>query len=203
MPFAYCNSYKTALKLVILPVIYFIMYNSIDFNGVFWTNHLNALLLKQQMSFRQDWCRLAKARVDWRSILAPCIGNTRLGMTKEGWERENATDPVNSYISLWDIRPAGQFSKFSIQTQTSDGRLKTIGGDAWRVHLTGPSSIAPTVFDLSNGTYEVVFLAIEPGMYRAEIMLDYTLCDGLRDPPDDWFKIGMCLHSCYFQVTFL
>ena len=189
--------YKRLLQLIIFCLVCITMFSFFDFNDVFWTGRCinswyNTFATKQQRHFRENWCRQSQARTDWKSVLAPCIGNTRLGMTKEGWGRENATDAINSYISLWDIRPAGEYSRFSIQTQTSDGRLKTIGGDAWRVHLTGPSSIAPTVFDHGNGTYEVLFLVLEPGLYRAEIMLDYTLCDGLRDPPVDWFKIGKC-----------
>lgn len=70
--------------------------------------------------------------------------------------------------------------------------LKTFGGDAWRVYIRqGPSSLAPQVWDHGNGLYEVVFLAMEPGDYSAQITLDFTLCDGLRDPPVDWFVKGL------------
>lgn len=74
---------------------------------------------------------------------------------------------------------------------TKNGHIKSFGGDAWRVYIKqGPASIAPQVWDLGNGMYEVVFLAMEPGNYSAQITLDFTLCDGLRDPPVDWFIIG-------------
>lgn len=74
---------------------------------------------------------------------------------------------------------------------TSNRKLKTIGGDSWRVYIrVGPSSIAPVVFDLNNGLYEVLFLVLEPGSYTAQIWLDYTLCDGFRDPPENWFRKG-------------
>lgn len=70
--------------------------------------------------------------------------------------------------------------------------LKTFGGDAWRVYIRqGPSSLAPQVWDHGNGLYEVAFLAMEPGDYSAQITLDFTLCDGLRDPPADWFVKGL------------
>ena len=70
--------------------------------------------------------------------------------------------------------------------------LKTFGGDAWRVYIRqGPSSLAPQVWDHGNGLYEVVFLAMEPGDYSAQITLDFTLCDGLRDPPVEWFVKGL------------
>ena len=31
---------------------------------------------------------------------------------------------------------------------------------------------------------------MEPGEYKINMILDYTLCDGLIDPPMDWFKNG-------------
>ena len=46
------------------------------------------------------------------------------------------------------------------------------------------------VVDHDDGTYEVVFLALKPGNYSAQVFLDYTLCDGLRDPPGDWYIKG-------------
>ena len=46
------------------------------------------------------------------------------------------------------------------------------------------------VFDLKNGVYEVMFLVLEPGSYNAQVWLDYTLCDGVREPPHDWFIKG-------------
>ena len=72
----------------------------------------------------------------------------------------------------------------------------------------GPASLAPQVWDLGNGLYEVMFLAMEPGHYSAQITLDFTLCDGLREPPVDWFitglgehKIWKCLRcNCIFSI---
>ncbi|KAL9979520.1 hypothetical protein ACROYT_G017195 [Oculina patagonica] len=85
----------------------------------------------------------------------------------------------------------GEFSRFFIQSVTSYGLLKRFGGDSWRVYIRkGPASLAPMVIDHNNGTYEVVFLALEPGNYSAQVFLDYTLCDGFRDPPQDWFING-------------
>lgn len=86
----------------------------------------------------------------------------------------------------------GHFSRFYIQSVTKDGRIKTSGGDAWRIYVRqGPASLAPQVWDLNNGMYEVVFLVMEPGTYTAQITLDFTLCDGLREPPVDWFIRGL------------
>ena len=86
----------------------------------------------------------------------------------------------------------GHFSRFFIQSVTKNGVMKGFGGDAWRVYMRqGPASLAPQVWDHDNGQYEVLFLPIEPGNYSAQIILDFTLCNGLREPPVDWFIRGM------------
>ena len=138
--------------------------------------------------FKRDWCRIRRLRVDWERILEPCRGKT--AWREKQLEAALLTDAENSYVSLWDIRPAGEFSRFSIQSQTAAGQLKTFGGDSWRVHVNGPVSVAGTVFDLMNGTYEVVFLPTVPGEYQLDVMLDHSLCTGLTDPPPHWFVAG-------------
>lgn len=140
--------------------------------------------------FLTHWCRQRRSRLDWEAMLSPCEHKIDWNSSRD---KENATDPSSSYISLWDIRPVGEYSRFSIQSQTRESRSKTHGGDSWRVHLKGPSSISPTVFDHGNGTYEVLFLAMEAGVYTASIILDFTLCDGFKDPPSDWFVTGKFL----------
>ncbi|EDO28046.1 predicted protein [Nematostella vectensis] len=55
------------------------------------------------------------------------------------------------------------FSPFNFLTR--NGMKKLIGGDAWRVHLTGPASFAPTVIDNEDGTYDILFVPMEPGKY--------------------------------------
>ena len=88
----------------------------------------------------------------------------------------------------------GHFSRFFIQSVTKEGIHKNFGGDAWRVYIReGPASLAPQVLDHDDGVYEVVFLVMEPGNYSAQITLDFTLCDGLRDPPEDWIIKGLGL----------
>ena len=140
--------------------------------------------------FMTQWCRIRRARVDWEQLLKPCKGNLAWGSKLPGWEPEYRTDPDESYISLWDIRPCGEFSRLSIRTLTRHGLDKKIGGDSWRVQLKGPASVAGTVFDHMNGTYEVLFLITEPGDYQVEAILDHSLCDGFTDPPPNWFVVG-------------
>ena len=141
--------------------------------------------------FKRHWCRMQRARLEWKDVLGPCLNSTaweepdkvRLGINQ-------ITDPSKSFISHWDIRNAGEYSRFLIQTVSTSDIAKTVGGDSWRVHIHGPSSLAPTVLDLSNGTYEVLFLIIEDGYYEAKIFLDYSLCHGFKDPPPYWFRKG-------------
>ena len=141
--------------------------------------------------FGRDWCRLRRVATDWELVSSPCRGMTKFSVSLPGWGLENRTDPVQSYIPIMDIKPAGDFSRFSIQSQTSNGQPKTVGGDDWRVFIWGPTALAPTVIDHENGTYEVLFLILEPGTYHASVVLDYSLCDGMKNPPDYWFMLGM------------
>ena len=140
--------------------------------------------------FRHDWLRQRRARVDWKNIIRPCADNMAWGLVKNHWGKSNRSNATTSDIIFQDIRPAGEFSKIFIQSKTSDNRRKLIGGDTWRVYVRGPTSIAATVFDHNNGTYEALFLITEPGVYQLMIYLDYSLCDGFKDPPRDWFIIG-------------
>ena len=129
--------------------------------------------------------------MDWKSILKPCINNTKWGLEKKYWGKENRSSARTSEVVYQDIRPAGEFSKMIfIQSKTADNRTKLIGGDSWRVHLHGPSSLGATVFDHENGTYEILFLIMEPGNYQVIIFLDFSLCDGLKEPPANWFIKG-------------
>ncbi|KAK3720927.1 hypothetical protein QZH41_014534, partial [Actinostola sp. cb2023] len=138
------------------------------------------------LNYHNDWCVLQNWRINWENMLKPCDG-------KISWQKRNVysdlrTDASKSYIKKMDLKPAGAFSRFWIQSIDVKGRPKLFGGDSWRVYVRqGPSSVAPIVLDNNNGIYEVVVLMMEPGSYKATIVLDYTLCDGLREPPDNWF----------------
>ena len=83
-----------------------------------------------------------------------------------------ATSPETSEIFGVEIRPAGEYSRFF---RTHNAQKKTIGGDSWRVHLDGPSYLAGTVFDLNDGVYEVLFLIMEPGAYKIDMIEGKTV----------------------------
>lgn len=152
---------------------------------------------RTRAEFLKHWCRERHARLDWEAMLSPCADQIAWNSPRS---KEDATDPNTSIISLWDIRPVGEYSRFSIRSQTVEGHPKRRGGDTWRVVLRGPSSISPTVIDHKNGTYEALFLVMEAGVYIMNITLDFTLCKGFLDPPVDWFIVGKSLLSFSAQT---
>ncbi|XP_046864447.1 uncharacterized protein LOC124458480 [Xenia sp. Carnegie-2017] len=142
------------------------------------------------LDFSNQWSRIHKARTDWQSILKPCKDQLIWGTHKSGWGEFNRSSGKNSSIGYMDIRPSGQFSRIFIESRNANGDLKTIGGDNWIVYFIGPSNVAATVFDHENGTYEAIALLMEAGTYTVQAYLEYSLCDGLRDPPSNWFILG-------------
>lgn len=95
------------------------------------------------------------------------------------------------FILGLDVEKTGVFNKLAVQTRTSDGRNKIEGGDTWRIFIRGADMITPYVSDLNNGVYESKFIALQPGHYKAEIVLESTMCEAFKDPPQDWLKRGM------------
>ena len=144
----------------------------------------------QQSKFLYHWLRMHQARTDWQTILKPCSDQVAWGTIKKGWDKENRSSAKHSYITFMDVQPAGQFSRIFFQTRNARGQDKTMGGDFWRVYFTGPANVSAMIFDHQNGTYEAMALIMEPGNYMVRVILDYTLCDGLRDPPKNWFRAG-------------
>jgi hypothetical protein len=169
------------LKLLTVAVLVFLLKRT----EIFINPKLEAL--EDFQIFMKDWCRVRQARSNIESVLGPCKKQIKWTYEQSGI-RTNAS---TSFVSHWHLKPAGQFSRFFIQAVSSERNLKTTGGDWWRILIhSSVASLRPTVFDLGNGSYEVVFLIVEPGIYHVDITLDYTLCDGFRDPPKDWFILG-------------
>ena len=179
-PIVFCFILLVSYTLVFTPLI-----DHLPFPSLTKTNKAN-----KYDDFRREWVRQRRARMDWQAIINPCYDNMDWGKVKAGWEKPNRTNASTSEIIFQDIRPAGEYSKIFIQSKTSDNITKVIGGDFWRVYVRGPANIAATLFDHNNGTYEALFLIMEPGIYQLLIYLDYSLCDGFRDPPRDWFIQG-------------
>lgn len=141
--------------------------------------------------FKVNWCRQRKWRLDWRSLKKPCQDLRYRRLTGKQYQAFSTSLSLSEIFEV-EIRPAGEYSRFFVQSRTHNAQKKTIGGDSWRVYLEGPSYLAGTVFDHNDGTYEVLFLIKEPGVYKINMILDYTLCDGLIDPPIDWFQNAHC-----------
>ncbi|XP_022778069.1 uncharacterized protein LOC111319553 [Stylophora pistillata] len=178
---------KLWLSAVALHLFYFQYFNNSGGNSFYLEN--TPKISHQVESFQESWCRIHRARVNLDQILSPCFHNISWNGPSPT-NRELQTDAARSMISFFGIRPAGQFSRFSIQTKTRKGKLKHIGGDSWRVLLRGPATVSPTMFDHRNGTYEFLFLVMDPGVYMLDITLDYSLCEGYREPPKNWFIVG-------------
>lgn len=144
-------------------------------------------------NFTHHWLRLNQARTNWQAILRPCKDQQSWVTVRQGWTNDKRSSASESFISHMDIQRSGHFSRIFIQSQTAKGKPKTFGGDSWRVYITGPANIAAHVFDHENGTYEAIALIMEAGKYTVHAYLDYSLCDGLRDPPKNWFNLGAFL----------
>ena len=149
--------------------------------------------------FEKNWCRQRTLRTDWRTYTHSCPSYTR-HWAFDVWSDDFKTHPNLSYISGAEINPAGHFSKIYIQSVTVLNRTKTFGGDAWRMTVNGPADLVASVHDMENGTYQAMFLPMEPGTYSLKIVLDFTLCHGLKNPPPDWFSRGEVIWSHYFHV---
>ena len=114
----------------------------------------------------------------------------------------NLRNKIRLFLNLTGLhfKKTGEFSKLGIQSRTGDGHNKNIGGDTWRVFIRGADSITPFVSDLNNGVYEAKFIALNPGFYKAEIVLQSTLCEAFKDPPQDWLKRGLWFRSSHSEL---
>ena len=165
-----------------------IILNTIKVYGQLYLDNQGQNYIRSQDNFEKELCRERWHRLDWEYILRPCLGRTKFGSNM--LPSSLATDPIMSRVINMEIQKAGEYSKFTIQTVDQFGLIKTLGGDTWRVLITGPSSLQPVVHDMGNGVYEVPFLIIEPGLYTAHVFLEGTLCSQYVDPPSDWFIKG-------------
>lgn len=172
----------TLLSIIIL--IYFILCS--DAKKSLENERLN--YRKNVVEFKLAWCQMRMHRYDWKNVIGHCLKHVLWNAAP--LDEKLQTRASKSYVKQLDIKPAGFFSKIYIQSVSVMNVNKTIGGDSWRVDVRGPSNMAATVYDKNNGLYEAVFLLEEPGLYRAEIILDYSLCEGFKDPPLDWFVRG-------------
>ena len=72
----------------------------------------------ESVRFQRDWCRMQNWRVDWKQMLLPCVDQM-------AWDKRQAnsyqrTDAKTSYITGWDIKPAGEYIMV-IENETNHG----------------------------------------------------------------------------------
>eukprot|EP00112_Aurelia_sp_Birch-Aquarium-sp1_P022104 Seg6118.2 transcript_id=Seg6118.2/GoldUCD/mRNA.D3Y31 product="hypothetical protein" protein_id=Seg6118.2/GoldUCD/D3Y31 len=163
--------------------------------------HLN--LLKTQPKYlrwessrlqnRQSWSEAPEFTFlfNWRRILAHCQNDTVwLDEPARTKRRALRTSANRTEIVFQVLNSYGEYSIIVIQTYTASGQKKNIGGDSWRATLRGTLSKLVFVFDKLDGTYELRFRIFEPGNYSVDLVLEHSICDGLRDPPFGWFAKG-------------
>lgn len=134
-------------------------------------------------TFQKAVCQQRWAQMDWLTILRPCRYKMEYGRKIEEGEK---TSTKWSHTLGLKFEKTGEFSKIALQSRKSDGRNKKNGGDTWRIFIRGKDNITPFISDLNNGVYEADFIAISPGFYKVEIVLESTLCQAYQDPPQDW-----------------
>lgn len=141
-----------------------------------------------EADFLRTWARIQRSQLDVNELLGPCKHCTVNECTqRDSYQR---TDVKASCISDQIIQPSGDFSRVFIKTKNASGYYRMSGGDGWQVYLKGPSVLTATVFDLRNGTYEVVFLPVVPGKYKLYANLIYTTCLGISKPPETHKSLG-------------
>ena len=84
------------------------------------------------------------------------------------FQKVDRTCEKRSFISKWDIKPAGEFSTVILQTMFINNTQKKSGGDFWRVKVTGNSSVPVMKSDLGDGSYEFKFLTMVTGQHKLE-----------------------------------
>lgn len=143
----------------------------------------------QKMFFLKYWNLQHEMRFNFSKIIEPCKNDMKWRPYHVERTPYMITSANYTKTSL-HINSAGQYSRLLIETYSLMNTRKYIGGDSWRIFIKGNSSVPITLIDNLDGTYEVSFLIVEPGQYFVEIHLDYTLCDGLKDPPENFFSQG-------------
>lgn len=146
---------------------------------------------RKKKLFLQSWTKMFASKLDYEYYNHICSPFEWKANQAVPWsEQKERTDFSYGTFLRWDINPAMEFSSFILQTRYPNASHKYEGGDHWRVNVKGPSSVPVMKRDLRNGSYEFTFLPMLPGTYRIFMTLEYTLCAGLKDPPQDWFVRG-------------
>ena len=141
-----------------------------------------------EADFLRTWAKVQRTQLDVGELLGSC--KTCVDGKCQTPGPYQKTSVGKSYIYGEVLQPSGDFSRVFIKTRNGTGFYRDSGGDGWQVYLKGPSILTANVFDLGNGTYEVVFLPVVPGKYRLYANLIYTACIGIRNPPETHKRLG-------------
>ena len=147
-----------------------------------------------EANFLRTWARVQRAQLDVDELLGSCKKcSENKCKNQDPYQR---TDVKASSIYGQVFQASGDFSRVFIKTRNATGFYRTSGGDGWQVYLKGPSVLTASVFDLGNGTYEVVFLPVVPGEYKLYANLIYTACIGIKKPPETHRSLGRWIVKC-------
>ena len=180
----------------IFTLICFILTLSIVFNSnkelhIIFKYPFRFSLVSSEITYGSFACPEDREIFDWESILGPCSNNTLwTNRTQRHHEAKWRSNALKSSITECQINPAGSYTKFLLESKTKDGTRKSSGGDFWRAEVTGTRYQHGYVRDLNDGFYEIWFRITEPGNYTLNLILEYSVCDGLKDPPEGWFEKG-------------
>jgi len=101
---------------------------------------------------------------------------------------KNSQVTVHVYKSVLTNLHVG---KVYIETFDGRGSKKKQGGDSWRSEIIGKEQqVSVELNDLSDGSYQGWFVLLYPGQFSLELVLENSLCEGITDPPLDWFQRG-------------
>jgi len=148
--------------------------------------------LRNVFDLPRDICQ----RMDWKEHLSICQNHMQ-------WETRNQnktlrTNVSNSHLELI-IQNGRTPSRIRITTFDGNSIKKLQGGDYWRVNVVNADKkkkkfkMNIKMFDHGNGEYSGVFDIPYPGVYSMSVNLEYSMCEGLTDPPKNWFSKG-----CYY-----
>ena len=151
------------------------------------------LMNDDESDFLRTWAKVQRTQLDVGELLGPC--KTCIDRKCKPPSPYQTTNAKTSYIFQEKIQPSGDFSRVFIKTRNATGFYRNSGGDGWQVYLKGPSILTGNVFDLGNGSYEVVFLPAVAGKYKLYANLIYSACIGIKNPPDTYKRLGKVFNS--------
>ena len=128
----------------------------------------------------------------WKQLLTSC--EEKMFFQKH-FNMSNITSAEESEIVL--VRPINKTSLYlKLYSRNKRKEYKTVGGDFWKITVYNKYiSFVVDMIDNNDGSYEAVIKSDRDGEYNIKLVLFFSDCEGLMDPPSNYFKIG---NSEYF-----